>query len=118
MCLETLQVFWLSRSDESQAQNCLTLIVNCYRRQDEDLEAMGQQVERLGQVGLTIHEELTTQQHMLDDLEEDIDITNNRMRAAQKKIAEVIRKSGGKAQFLTIIGLLVVLVILVAIAFG
>lgn len=79
---------------------------------------MGQQVERLGQVGLTIHEELSTQQHMLDDLEEDIDVTHNRMRAAQKKIAEVIRKSGGKTQFITIIVLLVVLVILVAVALG
>lgn len=88
------------------------------RRQDEDLEAMGEQVQRLGQVGLTIHEELSTQQNMLDDLDEDVDITTNRMRAAQKKIADIIKKSGGKKQFLLIIALVIVLLVLVVIALG
>ncbi|GMH37728.1 hypothetical protein BSKO_05601 [Bryopsis sp. KO-2023] len=88
------------------------------RQQDEDLDEMGKVVDRLGQVGLTIHDELSHQQRMLDDLDEDLDITTNRMRAAQRKIADIIKKSGGKWQFCTIVLLSILLIVLVLIAFS
>lgn len=37
------------------------LLIRCCRQQDEHLEDIEAAVSRLGRVGLTIHEELTTQ---------------------------------------------------------
>lgn len=88
------------------------------RQQDQELEEMGKAVDRLGQVGLTIHDELSHQQRMLDDLDEDIDITTNRMRAAQKKIADIIKKTGMKWHFCVIVLLSITLLILAFVAFS
>lgn len=82
------------------------------RRQDEDLDALGAHVTRIGQVGLQIHEELDQQSGMLDELETDIEGTSTRLQAAQKKIDHMLRKAGLKGQFCIIIFLIAVLVVL------
>jgi hypothetical protein len=61
------------------------------RQQDAHLEDIEAAVTRLGRVGLTIHEELSSQGQMLDELEEDVDTTHSRLRATQKKV----RQQGG-----------------------
>ena len=50
------------------------------RRQDVDLDDISASISRIGQVGLTIGEELDTQGRMLDDLETDVEGTNSRLR--------------------------------------
>lgn len=88
------------------------------RRQDEELEELGQAVTRIGQVGLQIHEELGQQALMLDDLDEEVEGTQNRLAAAQKKIATVLQRAGLRAQLCLLVFLLVVLVLLCLIAFS
>jgi len=61
---------------EAQSDQQQTLL----RRQDVDLDDISASISRIGQVGLTIGEELDTQGRMLDDLETDVEGTNSRLR--------------------------------------
>lgn len=56
---------------------------------------------RLCREGLTIGEELETQGKMLDDLEQDVEGTKNRLQAAQRKMNQargVAAGRGGKEE--------------------
>lgn len=87
------------------------------KHQDAQLEDIEAAVTRLGRVGLTIHEELASQGQMLDELGEDVDITHSRLRATQKKVLDVIKKSGTTTQLGLIVFLMIVLVVLAVVAF-
>ena len=88
------------------------------RKQDEDLDDISVSIQRIGQVGLTIGEELETQGKMLEELEENVEGTNSRLAAAQRKMNAVLKKAGAKGQMAIIAVLTVLLVILFVIAFG
>jgi len=49
---------------------------------------------------------------MLNELDEDVDTTQSRLRSATKKVAEVIRKSSMTTQIVIIVILVVVLCVL------
>ncbi|WIA15027.1 hypothetical protein OEZ86_003679 [Tetradesmus obliquus] len=87
------------------------------KHQDAQLEDIEAAVTRLGRVGLTIHEELASQGQMLDELGEDVDTTHSRLRATQKKVLDVIKKSGTTTQLGLIVFLMIVLVVLAVVAF-
>ncbi|KAG6607608.1 Syntaxin-61, partial [Cucurbita argyrosperma subsp. sororia] len=57
------------------------------KRQDEELDELSASVERIGGVGLTIHEELKLQDKIIDDLGNEMDSTSNRLDFVQKKVA-------------------------------
>lgn len=86
------------------------------RQQDQELEHVEKAVGRLGEVGLSIYNELNTQAEMLDEMEGDIDVTNSKLKAAQLKIADIVKKSGGKWYFCSIVALSLILVILIIVA--
>ena len=46
-----------------------------HRQQDEELDQLGQHVERLGGLGREIHGELESQSRMLDDLVRSLPLT-------------------------------------------
>lgn len=69
-------------------------------------------------MGLQIHDELQTQNVMLEQLDEDVEQTTSRLAAAQKKINTVLQKAGLRGQLMIIGILLVLLVVLVLIAFS
>ena len=50
------------------------------RQQDDDLDMLGAQVTKIGMVGRAIHDELGTQSHMLEELEQDTDETQTRLQ--------------------------------------
>ena len=87
------------------------------RKQDADLDDISASIQRLGQVGLTIGEELETQGKMIDELEQDVDGTNSRLAAAQRKMNQVLKKAGAKGQMCIIAILTVILIILFLVAF-
>ena len=87
------------------------------RRQDDELDDISTSIQRIGQVGLTIGEELETQGKMLEELEEDVEGTNSRLAAAQRKMNQVLKKAGVKGQMIIIAILTVLLIILFLIAF-
>ena len=88
------------------------------RRQDDELDQLGRHVERIGQVGLQIHEELEVQGAMLTELDEDVEGAQSRLAAAQKKMAGVLKRMGMRGQLCIMGVLLIILVILVAILFS
>ena len=87
------------------------------QNQDVDLEDISVSIQRIGEVGLTIGEELATQGKMLEDLEQDVEGTNSRLAAVQRKMNQVFKKAGTKGQMIIIAVLTVILIILFLIAF-
>lgn len=87
------------------------------KQQDEELDELSASVERIGGVGLTIHEELTAQEKIIEDLGMEMESTSNRLDFVQKKVAMVMKKAGAKGQFMMIIFLLVLFIILFVLVF-
>ncbi|KAK8487525.1 hypothetical protein V6N11_076654 [Hibiscus sabdariffa] len=87
------------------------------KQQDEELDELSASVQRIGGVGLTIHEELIAQEKILDELGNEMDSTKNRLDFVQKKMAMVMKKAGAKGQIMIIIFLLVLFIILFILVF-
>lgn len=66
---------------------------------------------------MTIGEELDLQTRLLGDLDEDVDVTYSRLRAATKRVRHVIRHSSNWRAGLFVFGLIVVLTLVILIAF-
>lgn len=93
-------------SSESDRQQLLI------RQQDEELDELTASVQRIGGVGLTIHEELSGQERILGDLSLEMETTSNRLDFVQKKVAMVMKKASAKGQILMIAILLVLFIVL------
>uniref|UniRef100_A0A7N2R941 t-SNARE coiled-coil homology domain-containing protein n=1 Tax=Quercus lobata TaxID=97700 RepID=A0A7N2R941_QUELO len=87
------------------------------RQQDEELDELSASVERIGGVGLTIHEELLAQEKIIDELGMEMDSTSNRLDFVQKKVAMVMKKAGVKGQIMMILFLVVLFIILFILVF-
>ncbi|KAK9802065.1 hypothetical protein WJX73_009954 [Symbiochloris irregularis] len=99
-------------ADEQEQQQMLI------RQQDDSLDLLGQGVNRIGQMGLQMRDELSLQDRMLEDLDTDMEGTHSRLQAAQKKVDHLLRKAGLKGQFCIIAFLIVVLIILLLMLFS
>ncbi|KAM7278703.1 hypothetical protein ACFE04_005837 [Oxalis oulophora] len=87
------------------------------KQQDEELDELSASVERIGGVGLTIHEELLAQEKIIDDLGTEMDTTSNRLDFVQKKVAMVMKKASAKGQMMMICFLLALFIILFVLVF-
>ena len=87
------------------------------RQQDDELEALSVNVQRLGGVGLTISEELETHGRMLEELEAETDSVLGRLDAAQKRLQTLVKKAGMRGQICMIVALLILLIMLCAFTF-
>ncbi|RLM69480.1 60S ribosomal protein L3-like [Panicum miliaceum] len=76
------------------------------KRQDEELDALSASVQRIGGVGLTIHDELVGQEKLLGELNLDMETTSNRLDFVQKRVAMVMKKATLKGQIMMIAFLL------------
>lgn len=85
--------------------------------QDKALDEIGARIVVVGQMGRTIGEELNAQGRLLDGFEQDVDTTHSRLRATQRRMQDLIRKSGSNVQLGIIVFLIIVLVILAVFAF-
>ncbi|KAH7404691.1 hypothetical protein KP509_15G038400 [Ceratopteris richardii] len=88
------------------------------KEQDHDLDELSATVERLGDVGLTIHDELISQDLIINDLGREMDNTSNRLDFVQKKVAHVIKRAGAKGQIMMIIFLVILLLVLILLVFS
>ncbi|XP_058099134.1 syntaxin-61-like isoform X2 [Magnolia sinica] len=87
------------------------------KQQDEELDELTASVQRIGGVGLTIHEELAGQGRILDELSLEMDGTMNRLDFVQKKIALVMKKASLKGQLMIIAFLVLLFIILFVLVF-
>lgn len=85
------------------------------RAQDGQLDALGEQVTRIGFLGKEIGSELEMQNSMLEDLDVEMDGVHGRMTQARRIIAKLTRgtRRGSFALICILIALLVVLIVLV-----
>ncbi|KAI3837099.1 hypothetical protein MKX03_031045 [Papaver bracteatum] len=87
------------------------------KQQDDELDELSASVQRIGGVGLTIHEELTGQEKIIHELGLDMESTTNRLDFVQKKVDMVMKKAGAKGQILMIIFLVVLFIVLFVLVF-
>lgn len=87
------------------------------KKQDEELDELSLSVQRIGGVGLTIHEELLAQEKIIDELGNEMDSTTNRLDFVQKKVAMVMKKASAKGQIMMILGLLALFIFLFILVF-
>ncbi|PNW70184.1 hypothetical protein CHLRE_17g709350v5 [Chlamydomonas reinhardtii] len=90
------------------------------RRQDEELAAMEKTVASTKHIALAIGEEVDLQTRLLDDLADDVDVTQSRLKAATAKVKQLMRDSGncrlGVCVFILIVTLVVVIILTVKLA--
>jgi hypothetical protein len=82
-------------------------------RQDEGLEMLAQSAQRLGLMSNTITEELDYQNKMLVDMESDLDTATDNLDMVTRKTREMIKKAGGKQNFMIIVSLIGVALVLI-----
>lgn len=87
------------------------------KQQDEELDELSASVERIGGVGLTIHDELLAQEKTIDELGTEMEGTSNRLDFVQKKVGMVMKKAGAKGQYMMILFLLILFIILFVLVF-
>lgn len=108
---------YISQDDEdfitSESDRQMLLI----KRQDEELDELSVSVQKIGDIGLTIHDELVGQERILDELSMEMETTANRLDFVQKKITAVIKKAGAKGQIMMIIFLIILFIILFVLVF-
>lgn len=92
---------------DQQAQ--ARMIIN---QQDEDLEELGQAVDRVGDMATNINQELKTQNKMLKELDDDIEAAAEKMNFVMGKLAKLL-KTKDTCQIMTVIILTLVLVLLI-----
>jgi syntaxin 6 len=87
------------------------------RQQDDELDELSASVERIGGVGLTIHEELLAQEKIMDELGSEMDSTSTRLDFVQKKVGMVMKKAGAKGQIMMILFLVLLFIVLFVLVF-
>ncbi|WOL11180.1 syntaxin-61 isoform X1 [Canna indica] len=87
------------------------------KKQDEELDELSASVQRIGHVGLTIHDELAVQDKILDEVGKEMETTSNRLDFVQKKVAMVMKKASAKGQIMMIAFLLLLFLILFVLVF-
>ncbi|KAF6258200.1 Qc-snare protein, Syn8/Syntaxin8-family [Scenedesmus sp. NREL 46B-D3] len=87
------------------------------QQQDQELEQMEKTVISTKHIALTIGEEVDLHTRLLEDLEEDVDVTHSRLRAATKRVRHVLKHSSNWKGGLCIFSLIVVLTLVLLVAF-
>ncbi|XP_019107863.1 syntaxin-61 isoform X2 [Beta vulgaris subsp. vulgaris] len=87
------------------------------KQQDEELDELSASVQRIGNVGLTIHDELLAHEKIIDELGVEMDTTSNRLDFLQKKVSIVMKKAGAKGQIMMILFLVVLFIVLFILVF-
>ena len=82
------------------------------RKQDENLDTLHGAVGRLKDMSVHIGNELDEQNIMLDELDADVDKTQEAMEVITVKTKELIKQSGGCQMFMIIVFLSLVLLVL------
>jgi chromosome segregation ATPase len=101
----------VEKDNERFVANQKQLTQQTIAQQDVQLDHLGNAVDRLGQIGRDVHQELKEQNVMLDGLENDMTDAGQRMDAVTEALGKLLKTKDG-CQIWTIVILAVILVIL------
>ncbi|XP_055820585.1 syntaxin-61-like isoform X2 [Solanum dulcamara] len=87
------------------------------RQQDDELDELSASVVRIGDVGLTIHDELLAQDKIVNELGMEMDSTSNHLDFVQKKVSMLMKKASIKGQMTMICFLIVLFIVLFVLVF-
>ncbi|KAI8336891.1 hypothetical protein BD560DRAFT_339960 [Blakeslea trispora] len=82
--------------------------------QDQDLDHLSDAIRRQRELGLLIGDELESHAQLIDETEEMVDRTDERLRQARKKLDYVSRKMKDNKSVCTVIVLIIVFFVLVS----
>jgi len=82
------------------------------QQQDQGLEMLGVSAERLGAMSMQIHEELNSQNVLLNEMDEELDQANENLDLVTRKTKEFIAASGGQKNFMLILALSAIVIVL------
>ncbi|KAJ5246382.1 hypothetical protein N7468_001365 [Penicillium chermesinum] len=85
------------------------------REQDDHLDRLGESIGRQHQLSIQIGDELDGHVALLDGLDADVERHAGRLNTARSRLDRIRKKAGDNWSMMTIIGLIIVLVILIAI---
>uniref|UniRef100_A0A7S0YDD8 t-SNARE coiled-coil homology domain-containing protein n=1 Tax=Polytomella parva TaxID=51329 RepID=A0A7S0YDD8_9CHLO len=96
-------------------QGLLLMQRRAMQEQDDQLSLMERNVSNTKHIAIAINEELDLQTRLLDDLTEDVDVTQSRLRAATHRVSQMLRQHSasraGYCVFLAIVGFVATLVL-------
>lgn len=81
-------------------------------QQDESLDGLGRAVDRLGEIGRNINQEVKEQNVLLDHLDREVDESTEKMNVVQEALGKLLKTKDG-CQIWTIVILGVILILLV-----
>lgn len=84
------------------------------RDQDDQLDRLGESIGRQHQLSIEIGDELDGHVALLDDVDSGVDRHQSRLGNARRRIDKIRRSAGDNWSMMTIVGLIIVLVILIA----
>jgi len=87
------------------------------KEEDENLEEISVGVDKLHEMGLTIGDELASQESLIQRLGDEVEETKNKLSSAVKRVSELIDKSSNSTSYGVIIFLIAVLILLLVVVF-
>lgn len=102
---------------ELDNRGIISLQQQVMKNQDTELEHLEHSVVRTKHIALQINEETQLHNHLLEELETDLDSTSNRLALAQKKLKMVMRKASGCKTQLLVFLLIVILMLVIILGF-
>eukprot|EP00250_Pteridium_aquilinum_P024588 c29299_g1_i1 orf=106-813(-) len=88
------------------------------REQDEDLVKLEETAMSTKHIALAVNEELDLHTRLLDDMDEDVDVTNNRIKVVQKRLGFLSKKASSNCSFMSLILMVFVIVFLILVMYG
>ncbi|MCO5569457.1 hypothetical protein L7F22_023169 [Adiantum nelumboides] len=86
--------------------------------QDDDLLKLEETALSTKHIALAVNEELDLHTRLLDELDGDVDITNNRMKAVQRQLGYLSKKASSNCSCMAVIVIVFIIVFLILIFFG
>lgn len=98
----------MDQTDDMENGQILQLQQRIMDDQDQDLDHLSDAIRRQRELGLLIGDELETHAQIIDETEEMVDRTDERLRQAKKKLDYVGRKVKDNSKFMSLAFLTVV----------
>eukprot|EP00127_Corallochytrium_limacisporum_P004710 Clim_evm64s172 gene=Clim_evmTU64s172 len=105
----------LERDNDRYMNDQFTEQQMMYREQDQQLTHIGQSLGRMKVMGAEMGTELDHQAVLMDDLGDDIEVADSRLKTLAKRVDKLLMNQDDKKQTCTIIVLIVVLIVLITV---